>query len=1328
MKKLFFVPLILVVVLAFTDKSLYSINDIIDKLKAYEAAQYQEKLFLHLDRPVYSVGDDIWFQSYLVKAASLEADSYEKVLYVELINPEGAIATKKIFKLVNGNVSGQIKLEPDMPSGKYLMVAYSNWMRNYDANLFFTKEIKITAADESGDIIVERSSSDDVEQADSTNTVATQTKKPNIHLQFFPEGGELIEGITCKIAFHGVNEAGQDMVFVGKIIDDNNKVCAHLKGYDHGKGFFYLQPEPGRTYRAVVFQSRDNTITIPIPKAQPQGYRMGMINRWNEDTIQVLIKASGASLKSSRLKLIGQQDGMIKLALEGKLNNGVLDFPLTKDVFSTGIVQFTLFDENNVPQCERLLFINKQERLNIQIDGLEQMPEKRGKMRADISITTPDGKPAKGAFSISVTDANMITDEAYSKDNLVTHMYLTSNLPGNIKNADYLLRNNARSQASLDLLMLVNGWRRFSWEKVFLDSIPKPQYQMEQGIFIDGLLKRPSGKRTAPKGIDISMLMIGNNSGGVDVAETDENGRFSFQVNDFTDTMDVVIQTRNRLNNKADFSISLESNLRFEASDFNARRYMANEQAMVPTTIYESESLVEGEVRAIGGGMKQEFKRLLDQGFFQDSTDILLDDVQVKGKKAKNPQEEITEKYGAQNQVIGQRQIEDLIKDTPWQYGLISLLYNAFPGLRISEIPDYQSDNSLFNTESEEIDSMEIERTSDFESVANQRTVQFTMTNSSPYQFYIYVDGEIVGVTDENGRLSVMSNTITVDALIGMDPEVIKSLELILSPSESPMNDMMADAQELINLSGSREAILSIYTKNNTGIYSRAYNKGITNFRLFGYQRTREFYSPQYNGTDDAKIMRDERATLLWNPLLETDEYGKAHIEFYNTDVATAFRVDIAGFSESRIPGASVQVKQAEGLEQLLTSSSSSTQTTDDVSDKYQQNFTESQELASNTNLLQGHVALSNGQVARFADVSIIGKSLGTITNEDGYFAINKELLDENDKLLLNHAGDETAQISLQELTEAKAPLLLKKVHTLTADLDIAEKVVKQMIKKVRANTATRAYYISAAYRETIKKGRDLYRLSDFNIIQKKESYIGAYTPHATMPIAGRLFRTEDYPMQVKYEPLNTLDDLVPVLDPLQKNIHFLLAVADDYYDFTHKGMIDYQGRPMHKISFDAKDKINKPLQMGTFIIDAETYGLAYVQWKLSAKNKRYEVPQMYLMPGKTISKFATSAENNEAFYQLIGEKWYLKSALQQVTVKVDGTMLSFNRQIAVTSILENRPKKFKAQAIDKMDKRLVLIKNVSYRPEFWRDGWVLPTDKYIEEQVIHLHEVTFYK
>lgn len=110
---------------------------------AKTAKNYQEKVYLHTDKPYYYAGDQIYFKGYFAYGNPYLRDELSKVLHVELISGERDMVIEKKFQIRDGIVVGDFYLPDSLSEEKYYIRAYTNWMRNYGPNQYFLQPISI---------------------------------------------------------------------------------------------------------------------------------------------------------------------------------------------------------------------------------------------------------------------------------------------------------------------------------------------------------------------------------------------------------------------------------------------------------------------------------------------------------------------------------------------------------------------------------------------------------------------------------------------------------------------------------------------------------------------------------------------------------------------------------------------------------------------------------------------------------------------------------------------------------------------------------------------------------------------------------------------------------------------------------------------------------------------------------------------------------------------------------------------------------------------------------------------------------------------------------
>lgn len=113
------------------------------KLTDYAANNPHEKVYLHLDKPYYAVGDDIWFKAYATNTTVKGLSLMSKIMYVELINEKDSLTRQLKLPLMNGVSWGNIKIADSLLEGNYRIRAYTNYMRNFGTEFFYDKTIKV---------------------------------------------------------------------------------------------------------------------------------------------------------------------------------------------------------------------------------------------------------------------------------------------------------------------------------------------------------------------------------------------------------------------------------------------------------------------------------------------------------------------------------------------------------------------------------------------------------------------------------------------------------------------------------------------------------------------------------------------------------------------------------------------------------------------------------------------------------------------------------------------------------------------------------------------------------------------------------------------------------------------------------------------------------------------------------------------------------------------------------------------------------------------------------------------------------------------------------
>jgi hypothetical protein len=609
-----FIPLLLLL-------SSLSIENPIEKIiagfKKYIEELPQEKVYIQLDRPYYASGDHLWFKAYLTAGTLHEPSPLSRTLYVELWNQNKEIIKQYKFLVSNGSVGGDFELPDSLATGNYLLRAYTNWMHNFDENYFFHHEIKIWNL--------------------STNKSVTSNKSET-SLQFFPEGGDLVTGMRSKVGFKAIGSDGLAKEISGNIVDEAGVVITEFQSNFLGMGSFFLIPEPGKSYKAII----GDNIVYSLPKAISQGVVMTVTNSVENSDIIVRIQASD-EYRNKMFFLFGQTRGVFCYAAKIDLSSNLVIARIAKEKFPSGIAQITLLDDKNLPLVERLVFVGEFNPLSITVTSDKQVYKPREKITLSINVNDLYGKPVTSDLSLSVCDTQQVLIDE-NQETINSYLFLTSELIGNIEYPGYYFNsNNEDRHEALDHLLMTQGWRRFTFSKAIEAQWEKPMFKVEQGLTIKGTLVDKFNKKPIPDG-KITFISF-DPLPETKVVETDKFGYFELPHVIYFDSAQALLQGETKKGDKA-VKFLVDSLPELPKNDF---------------FIYPlNNTLNDFEKEFISRSVN---RKKIDAAFNFDKSTTLLDAVEIIGKKQEKPGT-VTKLYGSGTmsiQVAGNPGLENML-------------------------------------------------------------------------------------------------------------------------------------------------------------------------------------------------------------------------------------------------------------------------------------------------------------------------------------------------------------------------------------------------------------------------------------------------------------------------------------------------------------------------------------------------------------------------------------------------------------------------------------------------------------------------------------------
>ncbi|MFD0940949.1 TonB-dependent receptor plug domain-containing protein [Pedobacter boryungensis] len=563
---------------------------IVESLQKYTTERPQEKVYLHFDKPYYAAGDTIWFKAYTITAVNNLPTNLSNTLNVNMVNEKDSVLHAKKIHLESGMGVGMMVLPFGIKKGNYVVYANTPWMQNFGLESYFKKTIKIE---------------------NPFTTIAPVVKKNtrNSELSFFPESGNMIVGIRSKIAFKYIDQTGFGKAISGDIVNKNNEKITSFETSHAGMGIFAITPVDGEIYSAV-FNEDGKSRKVALPLAKKAGYVLAVNNL---DTTNLLVKiAISPELVSEKdVVIVAQNNGVVKYGAKIKSAAAITTIIPKKD-FPTGIAQLTLFDVNNLPVAERLVFINHNDDLKMSLSTDKSSYNKKDKVALTLDLTH-EKQVGLGSYSIAVTDESKVKSSEDEENGIFSNLLLTSDLRGYIENPGYYFnKSNVDASKHLDYLLLTNGWRRFKWDQVLNNTAPPLNYKVEKGITISGIVTTMGGKP-----IPDAKIRLLSSKGTIFTTDTvaGKDGKFTFDEISFMDSVSFIIQAKNK--DKSNIKLTLDQPL---------------------TPVYKAFSdtwdVAATDMTSYTENIKKQYAA--DYTAFKNNSAILLKAVEIKGQAKKD--------------------------------------------------------------------------------------------------------------------------------------------------------------------------------------------------------------------------------------------------------------------------------------------------------------------------------------------------------------------------------------------------------------------------------------------------------------------------------------------------------------------------------------------------------------------------------------------------------------------------------------------------------------------------------------------------------------------
>ena len=866
----------------------------------------QEKVYLHFDNTGYFKGETIWFKAYVTRADKGKSTDISRVLYVELVTPNGEVVQKRTLQIDEaGQTHGELKLDSIYTTGFYEVRAYTRYMTNWGHTGIFSRVFPVFKSPKAeGDY-----------SNPTIDRITYKKRLPNyrsgggneekINAEFYPEGGNLVCGLKSRVAFTLTDKDGLPLRVKCVIKNSEGLVMDSATTDSLGRGLANVTPD-GSVIAMEVLTGKGKREEFTLPEALGEGCTLA-VQTVEGDIVTADISAS-SGMQDRMLGYVVVNSGNIVECDTFTVAADIMRIELDRSRMPAGVNQLTVFDCNGIIQAERLFFIcpPKDTADSIRISARTQRLMPCGKVTLDVSAA-PDA-----TFSFSAMDnATMVNGKV---GNAMTWMLLSSDVKGYIHNPDYYFESDDEEhRRAADLLMMVQGWRRYDWKVMTNPKKLTEKVQMiEDNLYVTGQLKARK-KRHRVDNVEMEVYLF-NRKGESLKGETvtDSAGRYAFKLPDINGEWNMQIVTR-KDNSPESYFVSID------------RHFSPAFRDVSPS---EAERIPEnGTNISFMRNMEQDEKDALA---VLQKRDRVLPTVKVKAKRRftdgaraaweseKNAQHWASIHYDVDAEADKIADMGDglpslnewLVAKNPYfsrNHKLWEKRKDECPNyhdLSFKERKKFLKNIKVWNENIEVTDDQDFKKSrktiKGLETGISQHAGLTVKDNNKIFQ-KLYYKGQEVTIIINNlyYGLPVENNNADILRSLGLNVDDYTVAE---SKSKEEFPGLLNEVKAVYITEDPASTVRYIgISRNKPTVFIYTHHKFLRNVK--GLRRThfQGFNVPETFEMEDYSMlppMEDFRRTLYWNPNVTTDSEGKATIEFYNNSSCTQMFISAEGITK----------------------------------------------------------------------------------------------------------------------------------------------------------------------------------------------------------------------------------------------------------------------------------------------------------------------------------------------------------------------------------------------------------------------------------------------
>ncbi|MBQ7526248.1 MAG: hypothetical protein IJT11_00785 [Bacteroidaceae bacterium] len=402
---------------------------------------------------------------------------------------------RHLVKLKDGQGTGSFVLGDSLYGGFYELRAYTRWQLNWGEyqhphtwpaeQWFFNKKMAKEFYRDYEKLYcrifplydkpeVPGVYSHDMTERPHMRYFRTEVKKEPPVLNLYPEGGVIVEGTRARVAFEANEADGEHLSGVMRLYGKGGRLLQEQRTENRGRSTLEFDCERGVTYSTVFTSDSNAVIRMRMPKAEESGCAVRA--DVTDDKLLLTLQPRGEAANET-LGVTVMVGGALHYFQKFRAEDTQISIPT--DSLPTGVAQITVYNAQGRVYSDRLCFVRHQRDIDdadVHFGDIKTTYEPFDSIH--LSVQNPIA--AGSTISLAVRDAST-SEYLYDSSNILTEMLLCSQIRGFVEQPDYYFEeDDEEHRRHLDLLLMVQGWRRHNWITMATPGIFRVNHPIEK--------------------------------------------------------------------------------------------------------------------------------------------------------------------------------------------------------------------------------------------------------------------------------------------------------------------------------------------------------------------------------------------------------------------------------------------------------------------------------------------------------------------------------------------------------------------------------------------------------------------------------------------------------------------------------------------------------------------------------------------------------------------------------------------------------------------------------------------------------------------------------